>query len=160
MRVALLDKDEDGLSETSRIMKVTNPRARSFVIPCDVRSEQEVRVSMDCVVEEWGRIDYAVNCAGILGRMAPSHLLSPTDFDLVNSINYRGVWLSAREELKRMLRQVPLPTHDGRPGNRGTIVNVAGHLGLVSAQRLRKSNPFHAPSENRGRCAFLELTWV
>ena len=65
-RIALLDKDEEGLSETSRIMKAANESASSFIIPCDVRSEQEIRLSVECVIDEWGRLDYAVNCAGEL----------------------------------------------------------------------------------------------
>jgi hypothetical protein len=49
----------------------------------------------------------------------------------VNGINYRGVFLCSREELRQMLTQKPLLTHDGRPGNRGSIVNIASQLGLV-----------------------------
>jgi len=30
-----------------------------------------------------------------------------------------------------MLKQDPLPTHDGRPGCRGSIVNIASQLGIV-----------------------------
>ena len=30
-----------------------------------------------------------------------------------------------------MLKQEPLPTHDGRPGNRGNVVNIASQLGIV-----------------------------
>jgi NAD(P)-dependent dehydrogenase (short-subunit alcohol dehydrogenase family) len=39
----------------------------TFIIPCDISVESEVTVSLDEVVEEWGRIDYAVNCAGTSG---------------------------------------------------------------------------------------------
>jgi len=69
--------------------------------------------------------------------MAPSHELSPEDFDMVTSINYRGYWLSARAEITRILKQEPLPTHDGRPGNRGSIVNVGSNLSLVSRENYR-----------------------
>jgi hypothetical protein len=31
-----------------------------------------------------------------------------------------------------MLKQDPLPTHDGRQGQRGSIVNIASQLALVS----------------------------
>lgn len=119
-------------------MRAAESAARSFVIPCDVRSDSEIRVSVECVIEEWGRIDYAVNCAGVFGPVAPTHLLSPDEFDHVNSINYRGVWLSAREELLRMMKQEPLPTHDGRPGSRGAIVNIASNLALVSRRETRE----------------------
>jgi NAD(P)-dependent dehydrogenase (short-subunit alcohol dehydrogenase family) len=71
-------------------------------------------------------------------------VLSPAEFDRVNNINYRGLWLCCRAELRQMLRQEPLPTHDGRAGNRGAIVNVASNLGTVSMRESRKffSSPF------------------
>jgi NAD(P)-dependent dehydrogenase (short-subunit alcohol dehydrogenase family) len=72
-RIALLDKDEEGMSETSRLVRETNDRARSFIIPLDVSSEKEVRLSVECVIDEWGRIDYAVNCAGELSFFRASN---------------------------------------------------------------------------------------
>ncbi len=63
-KIVLLDKDEEGLSETARLCKAQSDNIRTFVIPLDVRSESEIDASMDLVIEEWGRIDYAVNCAG------------------------------------------------------------------------------------------------
>jgi NAD(P)-dependent dehydrogenase (short-subunit alcohol dehydrogenase family) len=42
---------------------------QTFSIPFDVRAEVEVQTAIDLVVEEWGRIDFAVNCAGtFVGR--------------------------------------------------------------------------------------------
>jgi hypothetical protein len=43
----------------------------------------------------------------------------------------------------RMMKQEPLPTHDGRPGNRGVIVNIASNLALVSRNGTRESDSFH-----------------
>jgi short-subunit dehydrogenase len=37
-----------------------------------------------------------------------------------------------------MLKQEPLPTHDGRAGNRGAIVNIASQLGIVSTSNARE----------------------
>lgn len=37
-----------------------------------------------------------------------------------------------------MTKQEPLKTHDGRPGNRGVIVNVASNLSLVSRPETRE----------------------
>ena len=36
-----------------------------------------------------------------------------------------------------MLKQEPLPTHDGRPGNRGSVVNIASQLGIVGRPAAR-----------------------
>lgn len=50
-------------------------------------------------------------------------------FDRLNSINYRGSWLSSRAQLRNMLKQQPLSE---QPGQRGSIVNIASQLGMVS----------------------------
>lgn len=55
--------------------------------------------------------------------------MAVSDFDNIAAVNYRGVWLCAREEAKYMKNQSPLPTHDGRQGYRGSIVNIASDLG-------------------------------
>lgn len=78
-----------------------------------------------------------------MGRMAPSHKLDVADFDDVTTINYRGLWIAQRAEISHMLKQEPLATHDGRPGNRGAVVNIASNLGLVSRPETRMSIQLH-----------------
>lgn len=58
--------------------------------------------------------------------------MDSSDFDDIMAINCRGVWFCSREEAKHMKLQEPLPTHDGRPGCRGSIINIASDLGFVS----------------------------
>lgn len=75
---------------------------------------------------------------GTFGPEAASVDLRPDEFDNVMAINCRGVWMCSREVTKRMKLQDPLPTHDGRPGYRGSIVNIASNLGLVCLPRKSK----------------------
>lgn len=76
------------------------------------------------------RLDYAVNCAGILGGNTAKAVDMPTEaFDGINSVNYRGVWLSCRAQLRNMLAQEPLEEHAKQ---RGAIVNLASQLGIVA----------------------------
>lgn len=70
--------------------------------------------------------------AGIIGAAQPSHLQTLSDFDKVLAVDYRGLWLCSRAAITQMLTQSPLPTHDGRPGNRGSVVNIASQLGIVA----------------------------
>lgn len=96
---------------------------------------------MDSTVEKFGRLDYCVNCAGIMGNNQNSTDTSTRDFDLINSVNYRGCWLSSRAQLRAMLKQEPLLSHDvaaGRPAQRGSIVNIASQLGIVGRPCARK----------------------
>lgn len=69
---------------------------------------------------------------GIQGPPKRSTEFEVEEFDSINSVNYRGLWLCSRAQLTQMLTQEPLHTHDRRPGNRGAIVHIASQLGIVS----------------------------
>lgn len=80
-----------------------------------------------------------VNCAGVLqNEFARSTDVSAQEFDFINSVNYRGAWLVSRAALRRMLTQEPLKDENEnggegwRPKQRGSIVNIASQLGVVS----------------------------
>jgi NAD(P)-dependent dehydrogenase (short-subunit alcohol dehydrogenase family) len=84
----------------------------------------------DETFSRFSRLDYAVNCAGILGGNTIKAVEMTTDaFDRLNNINYRGSWLSCRAQLRNMLKQDPLKEH---PKQRGSIVNIASQLGIVA----------------------------
>lgn len=135
-KVAIAGQNSAGLAETEQLMRelVSTSVAGELDIVChvtDVSQEAEIDALLEKTVRDLGRVDYAVNCAGVLQKEQTSHETSVEDFDRINRVNYRGCWLSSRAEIKQMLKQEPLPTHDGRPGNRGAIVNIASQLGLV-----------------------------
>jgi NAD(P)-dependent dehydrogenase (short-subunit alcohol dehydrogenase family) len=84
----------------------------------------------DAIFNKFSRLDYAVNCAGILGGdMIKAVEMSTEAFDRLNNINYKGSWLSCRAQLRNMLKQEPLQDH---PKQRGSIVNIASQLGVVA----------------------------
>ncbi|KAF2788577.1 short-chain dehydrogenase/reductase-like protein SDR [Melanomma pulvis-pyrius CBS 109.77] len=84
-------------------------------------------------------LDYAVNCAGVLGQDKPTAEVSLEEFDRLNGINYRGLWMCVKEELKLMLkndikpyRGFTMSADEARiRGQRGSIVNIASQLGIV-----------------------------
>jgi len=150
-RVALLDLDAHGLEETRRLCQETCPAVvKTLPVLCDVGSETDVSDALEKVRQEFGRVDYAVNCAGIFSITGPSHQVSAEEFDRVMRVNCRGMWLTSRAEIMCMMKQEPLSTHDGRPGNRGAIVNIASNLALVS----RSDTPVY----NASKAAVLSLT--
>jgi NAD(P)-dependent dehydrogenase (short-subunit alcohol dehydrogenase family) len=104
-----------------------------------VADDQFADSFIDAVVQRFGRVDYAVNCAGVIGKSLRSSETSLEEFDRVNNINYRGCWLSSRAELRQMATQSALASHDpDRPPQRGAVVNVASQLGIVSRPGARK----------------------
>lgn len=47
-----------------------------------------------------------------------------------------------------MLKQDPLPSHDGRVGSRGSVVNIASQLGVVSRPNAREFLTVLGPAWN------------
>lgn len=140
-KIAITDMNNDLLEATRIAIAEKHADVRIVAVVGDISDENFVDTFFTRVVKELGRIDYCVNCAGIMGNNKNSTETSLADFDKINNVNYRGCWLSSRAELKQMLQQEPLPSHDGRSGERGSIVNIASQLGIVGRPNSRECPP-------------------
>jgi len=138
LKIVLADCNATGLSKTKDLISSTAPNAQVLIQVTDVTKGEQLDQLLEVAVAHFGRVDYAVNGAGVLSNNQKSHETSPEEFDRINSINYRGCWLSSRAEIKQMLTQEPLKTHDGRKGNRGSVVNIASQLGIVGRPAARE----------------------
>lgn len=88
----------------------------------DVLVAAEVKALVDHAITTYGRLDIAFNNAGIEGEVKPT-LVDQTEanFDAVIGINVKGVWLSMKYEIPRMLE------HGG-----GAIVNCSSVAGVIA----------------------------
>ncbi|EPS34423.1 hypothetical protein PDE_09387 [Penicillium oxalicum 114-2] len=131
-RIAITDVNEATLQQTKDAITAKYPRIQLFAHPGNIADAQFADFWIQHTVRKFGRVDYAVNCAGVLGQPARSAEMSLDEFDRVNNINYRGCWLASRAQLRQMIKQDALPSHDPeRPAQRGAIVNIASQLGIV-----------------------------
>jgi len=129
-KIAITDINPNTLKQTKEAILAINSSVTVFEKSGDVANESFVNSFHNEVFQEFSRLDYAVNCAGVLGSKTVKAVDMPTDaFDRLNNINYKGSWLSCRAQLRNMLRQEALPEH---PKQRGSIVNIASQLGLVA----------------------------
>jgi NAD(P)-dependent dehydrogenase (short-subunit alcohol dehydrogenase family) len=134
--------NEAFLQDTRKAITEAYPKVEVLAVVGDISSEAFVDDFVSEAFERFGRLDYCVNCAGIMGNNQASADTSTADFDLINNINYRGCWLSSRAQLRVMLKQEPLASHDAqRPTQRGSIVNIASQLAIVGRPCARKSVP-------------------
>ncbi|KAL2799437.1 hypothetical protein BJX64DRAFT_281606 [Aspergillus heterothallicus] len=131
-RLVLADRNRTGLQETYDLIAKSHNGVDMLITDTDVSAPDSVAEMIRKSVAKFKRIDYAVNSAGLMSIPSKSHETTMEEFDRINSVDYRGLWISAREEIRQMRTQEPLETHDGRPGNRGAIVNVASVLGQVA----------------------------
>jgi NAD(P)-dependent dehydrogenase (short-subunit alcohol dehydrogenase family) len=95
--------------------------ARALFVQTDVRDEASVARAVEETVRAFGRLDFAVNSAGIGGDMAPLESASPEVWDQVMATNARGVWLAMRHEIPAMLR-----TGGGAIVNASSVYGAAG----------------------------------
>jgi NAD(P)-dependent dehydrogenase (short-subunit alcohol dehydrogenase family) len=94
-------------------------------LPTDVTRPADVDALVGRAIRRHGRLDCAVNNAGIEGALAPTAGYPPEDFERVIQVNLIGVWRCMRAEVPPML---------GAGG--GAIVNTASVAGLVGAGGL------------------------
>ncbi|KAI7287389.1 NAD(P)-binding protein [Hortaea werneckii] len=130
-QIVIADRNVNGLNETHSRVREAAPNCSVLSVQTDVSDQDSVQALINKAVETFGRLDYVCNSAGTLSNNERSHETSLEEFDRINNINYKGCWLCSRAEIQQMLKQEPLATHDGRPGNRGSVVNIASQLGIV-----------------------------
>lgn len=88
---------------------------------CDVTDEASVDAFVDAVVAQHGRLDVAVNCAGVSGTYGPVTQLDAAAWRRTVDVNLTGVFLCVRAELRAMAANDPAG---------GVIVNVSSGAGL------------------------------
>lgn len=128
-RLAITNTNATALAQTAKEIRQINSDTKVTELIGDVTDSCFVKEFVDSAVKDFGRLDYAVNCAGILGPPLRSHEISTDLFDHINNVNYKGSWLVSRAALAHMLKQDPLPMHTGQ---KGAIVNIASQLGIVA----------------------------
>jgi NAD(P)-dependent dehydrogenase (short-subunit alcohol dehydrogenase family) len=122
-RVVMVDRNAE------RLQALLGELSRSGKTACtvvgDVTEEATSVAGVDRCQSAYGRIDYAVNCAGVVGASASIDQTQLEEWERVLAINLTGVFLGLKHQLKAMI-----------PAGRGSIVNISSGAGLVGIPYL------------------------
>ncbi|KAK7968013.1 uncharacterized protein PG986_002290 [Apiospora aurea] len=141
-RLVLADVNADALAAVSALVRERHAKDADadaeievMTLALDVRDAAAVKQGLESARRRFGRIDIAVNNAGISGSAKPTHELDEADWLRVTDVLLNGVWRCQKEELAIMVAQEvpsssspPAPQREGR----GCIINVASIYGLVA----------------------------
>ena len=111
---------------------------QAIAIPTDVTDEHAITNLMDRAVEHFGQLDILVTSAGG-AAFGPVMESSTEDWDLLMSVNLRGVYLSCKRALKHMLPRksghilnvLSIASHMILPGSAAYTASKFGALGLT-----------------------------
>ena len=117
-KVVLASRSEEANEELLKEIKDTGGKA--IFVKTDITNTKDVKNLIAKTIETYGRLDIAVNNAGIEGTAD----VKVADYeeqvwDDVIAINLKGVWLSMKYEIPEMLKT-----------NGGVIVNISSLAGL------------------------------
>ncbi len=109
---------------------VNETRARALAreldacgLALDVTDFESLKAVTAHVIEAAGKLDILVNCAGVM-HVGKLHETAPGDYDRIQGVNVRGVYLACRAAIGPMLER--------RSGN---IINIASVASLVAVER-------------------------
>jgi len=92
--VGVLGRREDVLREV--VAEIEAAGGKAVALPADVSQADEVKASIERLVEHWGRLDIVFANAGINGLWAPIDEIEPEEWDEVVDINLKGTFLTVR----------------------------------------------------------------
>ncbi len=110
--VVVSDVDDEHGRETVRMIEAAGHRATYW--HADVSQEDDAIALVAAAEQAYGRLDIAVNNAGILGSFMPAADIPIAEFDRIMAVNVRGVFLGMKHQVPSMLAS-----------GGGAIVNVA-----------------------------------
>jgi NAD(P)-dependent dehydrogenase (short-subunit alcohol dehydrogenase family) len=109
------------VDESTRVVqRIAALGGEAHFVPADVSRAADCEHMVRATLEKFGRLDCAVNNAGIVGpKFKPVADVTEAEWDKVMGVNLRGVWLCMKHEIPALLAN-----------GGGAIVNVASIYGL------------------------------
>jgi NAD(P)-dependent dehydrogenase (short-subunit alcohol dehydrogenase family) len=97
--ISLADVNEEAVKTATKSLTGSDKHIYTVI---DVRKSQSVNTWIESTVQKLGKLDGAVNMAGIITSAAPIADTTDDDWDFTFAVNARGVFSCIRAQLKAM----------------------------------------------------------
>ena len=119
-KVVLADLDIESCE--SNVLDIVKNKGTASAVHLDVTSSESWINCIKFTMEKYQSLDILVNNAGIYSKV-PIEEASDEEFDLIMSVNLKGVFLGTKYAIPEM-----------RPSGGGSIINISSTAGLVGNQ--------------------------
>jgi NAD(P)-dependent dehydrogenase (short-subunit alcohol dehydrogenase family) len=106
---------------TDVVDSIKQQGGKALFVETDVRQARQIEALVQKIIENYGRLDFAFNNAGILPVAALLADLDESNFDQTMAVDLKGVFLAMKYEIRQMLQT-----------GGGVIVNNASIAGMIA----------------------------
>jgi NAD(P)-dependent dehydrogenase (short-subunit alcohol dehydrogenase family) len=116
--VVVADISQENSEETARLIEEQGGRV--LAVTCDVSRAEDVKATLAQTIQEFGRLDFAFNNAGVEQRTAAVADFEEAEWNRIMDVNVRGVFLCMKYQIPLLLKQ-----------GGGAIVNTSSGAGVI-----------------------------
>jgi len=136
--VAVLDRNAEGVKAVAEQGRQAG--GKTLALPIDLADTKQIPTAVAQTLQQFGRIDILINCAGVTGRFQKLIEMEEDNWDFVQAVNLKAAMLMMKHVAQHMTAR----------GGGGRIVNISSS----SAFRARNSPIAYASS----KAALVQLT--
>jgi len=125
--------------------EILSKGGKCLFIPADVSKEEDVKNLVSQTISKFGKLNIAVNSAGVSGELLPVADYPIEVWNQVIAINLTGVFLSMKYELPEIMKQ-----------GSGVVLNVSSALGLRGKELVSAYSSSKHGVIGLTKCAALE----
>ncbi|MBP1686921.1 MAG: 3-oxoacyl-ACP reductase [Deltaproteobacteria bacterium] len=119
-RVVVADLQRAAAEGQETVRLIQEAGGTGMFVPTDVARVPDVEALVGATIAAYGRLDYALNNAGVCGTPTGVVGCSRAQWDEIIAINLTGTWLCLKHEIPEMVKS-----------GGGAIVNTASGAGLL-----------------------------
>lgn len=122
--VTLVARTESALR--SVVEEIIAKGGKADYIVADLADPASIEQAIQTTIDRHGRLDIAFNNAGVATPVSSITEITEEDFDLLQAVNYKGIWVAMKAEIKAMLNTAGA----GAIVNNSSVGSFRGNPGL------------------------------
>jgi len=128
-----------------RLERAKRELGNVYPIPCNIKSQDQIKGAIKETIKKFGRIDILVNNAGIFPKFKPMHKITEEEWNEVIDVNLTGQFRFTKAVIPIMIKK-----------GGGSIINISSDAGLKAFENFKAD----AYTASKGAIVLLTKAWA